>query len=124
MRRQRIIAQRTVFMLMPGIGELDRECADIRPIEFRQDSCHRNVVDMGTVIVTPADVQPDAVTGDALDAQIDGSDMQFQLPEEFGFPQMTEKPMPFHREIRAVDLQDQARVMNRPILIGQSFCQG
>ena len=69
-------------MLVPGIGELDRQRADIRSVQFRKDRRHRNIVDVRAVIVAPADVQPDAVAGNALDAKVDGGDMQFQLPQD------------------------------------------
>ena len=66
-------------------------------------------------------MEPDALAGDALDPQIDSRDMQFELPEEFGFPQMREKPISLHRQIRGVDLEDHASVVDRAILVGQRF---
>ena len=124
MRGQRVVAQCIVFMLVPGIGELDRKCSDIGTVQLRQDGCHRDVVDMRPVIVAPADMQPDAVAGNALDAQIDRRDMQFELAEEFGVSQIVEKPMPLHRQIRSVNLQDQAGVVDGAIFVGQRFRQG
>ena len=113
-----------VFVLMPGIGELDRECPDIGTVQLGQDGCHRDVMDMRPVIIAPADMESDAVAGNALDPQIDGRDMQLELLEEFGFLQMPEKPMPLHRQIRSVDLQDHAGVVDRAILVGQRFREG
>ncbi len=66
-------------------------------------------------------MQPDALAGNALDPQIDRRDMQFELLEEFGFPQMREEPMSLHRQIRGVDLEDHAGVVDRAILVGQRF---
>ena len=119
--RQRVIAQCVVFVLMPGIGELDRECPDIGTVQLGQDGRHRNVMDMRPVTVAPADVEPDALAGDALDPQIDSRGMQFELPEEFSFPHMREKPMSLHRQIRGVALKDHASVVDRAILVGQRF---
>ena len=50
--------------------------------------------------------------------------MQFELLEKFDFLQMPEEPMPLHRQIRSVDLQDHAGVVDRAILVGQRFRQG
>ena len=80
-------------------------------------------MDMRPVTVAPADMKPDARAGNALEPQIDSHDVQFELPEEFGFPQMREKPISLHRQIRGVDLEDHASVVDRAILIGQRFCK-
>ena len=80
-------------------------------------------MDMRAVVVAPADMEPDALAGNALDPQIDRRDMPFELPEEFGFPQMREKPMPLHGQIGSINLQDQAGVVDGAIFVRQRFRQ-
>jgi hypothetical protein len=48
----------------------------------------------------------------------DSRDMQFELPQEFGFPQIRKKPISLHGQIRGVDLEDHASVVDRKILVG------
>jgi aerobic carbon-monoxide dehydrogenase large subunit len=64
-RRQRVITQCVVFVLMPGIGELDRERPDIGAVQLGQDGRHRDVMDMRPVTVAPTDMEPDALAGNA-----------------------------------------------------------
>src|SRR6516162_3072956 len=49
--RQRVSTQCVVFVLMPGIGELDRKCPDIGTVQRGQDGRHRDVMDMRSVTV-------------------------------------------------------------------------
>lgn len=68
-------------------------------------------------------MQPDAVAGNTLDPQINRRDMQFELLEERRLIQMVEETMPFHRQVRGIDLQDRPRLVNGPIFVRQRFRQ-
>jgi hypothetical protein len=59
----------------------------------------------------------------AADYDAPSRDMEFELLEKSGFVQMCEKPMSLHRQIRSVDLQDHAGVVDSAILVGQCFRQ-
>jgi hypothetical protein len=69
-------------------------------------------------------MQADAVAGNAFDAPVDGCHVQFKLPEEISIAQTVEEPMPLHRQVGRIDLQDQPGIVDRPILVGQRVRQG
>ena len=61
-----LLPQRRVFVLVPRIGELDAERADLGAIEQGQQPREREIVGVRAFPVAPADVQPDALARNVL----------------------------------------------------------
>ena len=69
--RQRMFLQRIVFVGMARVGEFDRQRADLRLIERRQNRRQRNIVNVRAFPVAVTDVQPHAVARNTVNALID-----------------------------------------------------
>ena len=64
------------LVLMARARERQRERADPRPVDDRQERLERDVVGVRTVVVAPAEVQAHPVGRDRGDRLIDGVDVQ------------------------------------------------
>ena len=114
---ERHLPERIVFVRMARVGELDRERADPRLIERRQNLRERDVVDVRAFPVAVAHMQPHALARDALDALVDRGNMQLAGLDEIGLGEVAIHHGAVHREVGGVDLQDQAGFRDRPVFL-------
>ena len=109
--------ERRIFVGVARIGELDRQRADLGLIERRQDFLQRDVVDVRAFPVAVTDMQPHAIARNALDALVDGGDMTLAALDEIGVRQIAVHHGAVHGEVGRVDLQNEAGLVDRPVLV-------
>src|SRR3989475_1949474 len=114
---QGVPPEHLVLVRVTGIRQLERERPDPRPIDERQDRLQGDVGGVRAVVVAPADVQPDAVRGDLRRGAIDGLDVRLDDLQKALEGLVLEEPRALHREIRAVELEQEAARVDQLVLL-------
>ncbi len=112
-----MLPERGVLMGVSRVGEFDRERADVGPVERRQDAGERDVVDVRAFPVAIADMQPHALTRNALDALVDRRDLQLAGLDEVAVGKIAMHHGAVHGEVGRVDLQHEPGTMDRLVFL-------
>ena len=78
-----------------------------------QNRLQRHVVRVRPFVVAPAEVHPHAVGGNVAERVVEGFNLHFSITHKFGVVYIAEFDVAAHRQIGAVNLQNQASGVNR-----------
>ena len=110
-------AERLQLVLMPRAGERQRQRADPRPVDDRQERLERHVVRVRPVVVAPAEMQADPVGRNGRDGLVDRVDVQGDRAEEAVERLVLEEARALHREVGAVELKHEAARDDQLVLL-------
>ena len=115
------ILENRPFMRMAWVGGLEREAARLGEKDGLDDVSERHVAMVRTFVISPAEVQAQPVRRDVLQRVIERFDVEPCLFAEFAEAQLGVLDVPPHREIWAVDLQDQTGLGNGLVFLPHSL---
>ena len=102
------VAEDGPFVAVAGVGGLEEEVAGADLHQDREDLGHVDVADVRALVVAPADVDADAVLGDAVERVVQRLDMGLGDLDELVVGEVGEQHVPRQREVGAVELQVEA----------------
>ncbi len=97
------------LVAVPGIRRLELDRVRLRLPHHVDDVLERNVVVVRPRIVAPAQVHADLLRGNVHERPVERFDVQLHALAKAGEVEISELRVPPHREVRAVDLQRDAR---------------
>ena len=100
-------------MLVARIGRLDHQRRRFRLQEDRRNFRQRNVVIVRAFVIAPADMKPHALGRDVAHRVVQHLDMLRRALQEFLLAQVLKAGVMRHGEIGAIELQREARVIDR-----------
>ena len=113
-----------VLVRVPGVRQLERERSDPRAVEQGEDRLQRDVRGVRAVVVAPADVQPDPVRGDLRRGPVDGLDVRLDDLEKAVEGLVLEQARALHREVGAVELEQEPARVDQLVLLLHLPCEG
>src|SRR5208282_3072216 len=94
--------------LMARVGGFQNQSANAGSVEQRQNLGKRDIKVMRRLVVSPAYVHADAIGRDSIQRVIHRGDIQFDVLEENRERTVGVRRVPLHREVRAIDLQNES----------------
>lgn len=101
---ERVLPERPVLVAMAGVGSLDDEAAHVRLVEEIDHVVQCHVVVVGSGVVPPAGVHPNALARDALQRPVDGIDVGPDVLAELSDGGVLERDGERREEFGRVDL--------------------
>ena len=93
-------AQGFILVLLPGIGKLDAQPANMRLIQHRKDEIEWNIEYVGTVPIAPTAMQPYAIAWNSFDRLVDRRNVHLTGRNELRVGNVAIKHRPVHCKIR------------------------
>src|SRR5215217_8518203 len=108
-------------MRMPRVGGFDGVGSSVHLENEIDDVRERDVMNVRSLIVTPADVIADLILGDAFKGIVQGFHTSLSCLAKRFQRIVSELHMSAHRSIRSIDLKDVASVRNGSVLMAHGF---
>src|ERR1019366_2495982 len=105
---KREFLEAAIFVLMARVGGFQNESADVGAVEQRQNLGNRDIKIMRRLVVSPAHVHADAIGRGSMQSSIHRGDVQFDVLEEISERTVGVRRVPLHREVWAIDLQNES----------------
>ncbi len=102
------LTEHAIFVGVPAGRERQHEAADVGLPQQREDLGQRHVAVVRALVVAPADMQPHALARHGGERVVDGRHHPLDETEEFGQRAILEREVSLQREVRTIELQQEA----------------
>ena len=113
-----------VLVSVARVRRLERQRRHVGLHDDVDDVGQRHVAVMRTLVVAPAQVQSRTIARHALERMVQRGNVHLDALPELRDVEVPVHHVPAHRQVGAVDLQDQARVGHGPVLVAHGVSDG
>jgi hypothetical protein len=115
--RQPVPGEHPMFVLVARVAQGQRERPHLRAEHDGEHRLQGDVVDMGAVVVAPAEMEPDAVGRDAGGGPVDGLHVERDRLQETVEGVVLEEAHALHGQVGAVELENEAARVDELVLL-------